>query len=418
MDQYTADQKHHTSWAKRFGFVLLFLIIFGGGIFVGSYYGVRQYVTGDSGQVEISKVLDLYGHTRSEDVSFEQFWNVWNLVKEKYVDQPVSDVDLFYGAISGMVKGLNDPYTTYFPPKEAKEFAKDLAGEFEGIGAEIGLQEEQLTIVAPLPESPAEKAGLKSGDKIFAIDGKDTFNMTLEEAVSNIRGEKGTTVVLTVSHDGLSDVEDVTVTRDTITVPTVTWEKKDNNIAYLRLSYFNETTWDDFDNAVREILDAKVKGIIFDMRSNPGGFLQTSIDVASEWIDSGVIVSEKFSNGESNEHQSRGMHRLSGIPTVVLVDGGTASGSEIVAGAIQDYDVGTVVGTQTFGKGSVQDFQVLPDGSAIKITIAKWFTPKDRGINGEGITPDVVLDDMFTADDDGRNITDVGFDKAMELLTK
>lgn len=415
MDQYTADQKHHTSWAKRFGLVVLLLAVFGGGIFVGSYYGVRQYVTGENGQVEISKVLDLYGHTRSEDVSFEQFWNVWNLVKDKYVDQPVSDVDLFYGAISGMVKGLGDPYSTYFPPVEAKEFAKDLAGEFEGIGAEIGLQEEQLTIVAPLPESPAEKAGLKAGDKIFAIDGKDTFNMTLEEAVSNIRGEKGTTVVLTVSHDGLSDVEDVTVTRDTITVPTVTWEKKDNNIAYLRLSYFNETTWDDFDKAVREMTDAKVKGIIFDMRSNPGGFLQTSIDVASEWIDSGVIVSEKFSNGESNEHLSRGIHRLSGIPTVVLVDGGTASGSEIVAGAIQDYGVGTVMGTQTFGKGSVQDFQVLPDGSALKLTIAKWFTPKDRAINGEGITPDVVLDEMFTVEDD--TVTDIGFDKAMELLT-
>ncbi|PIR75526.1 MAG: hypothetical protein CO030_02870 [Candidatus Magasanikbacteria bacterium CG_4_9_14_0_2_um_filter_42_11] len=417
MDNYSGDQQHHTSWARRLGFVIVLLLVFGGGTFFGSYFGVKQYVSGDNGQVEISKILDLYGKTRSEDVSFDQFWDIWNMVKAKHVDQPVSDVDLFYGAISGMVAGLDDPYSTFFPPAEAKEFARDLAGEFEGIGAEIGVHDGQLTIVAPLPQSPAEKAGLKAGDKIFAIEGKDTFDMTLEQAVLTIRGEKGTTVVLTISHDGLADVEDVSVIRDTITVPTVNWEMKEEKIAYMRLNYFNETTWPEFDKAVREILSAGAKGLVFDMRSNPGGFLQTSIDVASEWIDSGVIVSERFADEKSNGHQSRGKHRLSGMPTVVLVDGGTASGSEIVAGAIQDYGVGTIIGQQTFGKGSVQDFQVLPDGSALKLTIAKWFTPKDRAINGEGIAPDVVLDEMFVTHDDG-SVTDVGVEKAMELLTK
>ncbi|OIO19598.1 MAG: hypothetical protein CO029_04540 [Candidatus Magasanikbacteria bacterium CG_4_9_14_0_2_um_filter_41_10] len=416
MNNYSEDSHHHTAWAKRLGFVIVLLLVFGGGIFFGSYYGVKQYVSGDSGQVEISKILDLYGKTRSEDVSFDQFWDVWDMVKSKHVDQPVSDVDLFYGAISGMVAGLNDPYSTFFPPAEAKEFARDLAGEFEGIGAEIGVHDGQLTIVAPLPQSPAEKAGLKAGDKIFAIEGKDTFNMTLEQAVLTIRGKKGTTVVLTISHDGLADVQDVSVIRDTITVPTVNWEMKDKKIAYMRLNYFNETTWPEFDKAVREILAEGAKGLVFDMRSNPGGFLQTSIDVASEWIDSGVIVSERFADDKSNEHQSRGKHRLSGMPTVVLVDGGTASGSEIVAGAIQDYGVGTIMGQQTFGKGSVQDFQVLPDGSALKLTIAKWFTPKDRAINGEGITPDVVLDEMFVTHED-KLVTDIGLEKAMELLT-
>jgi len=291
MDMHTQDEQH-TSWAKRLGKVLVILAVFGIGMFAGSYYGVKQYVSGDNGQVEISKILDLYGKTRSEEVSFDQFWDVWNTIKEKHVDQPVNDVDLFYGAVSGLVSGLDDPYSTYFPPAEAQEFARDLAGEFEGIGAEIGVEDGQLTIIAPLPQSPAEKAGLKAGDNIFAIDGKETFDMTLEQAVLNIRGEKGTTVVLTVSQNGLSTIKDVSVVRDTITVPTVNWVMKEQHIAYLRLNYFNETTWPEFDKAVSALLDAGAKGIVFDLRSNPGGFLQTSIDVASEWVESGVIVRE------------------------------------------------------------------------------------------------------------------------------
>ncbi|MBU2542634.1 S41 family peptidase [Patescibacteria group bacterium] len=402
--------------------ILLVLFFFLSGLLLGRIWNISKLVTdGETGKVEISKVVDLYSKTRSSEVDFEQFWKLWNKVKEKYVDQPVNDVDLFYGAMKGLVGGLNDPYSIYFPPKKAEEFVKDLEGEFEGIGAEVGLRDNQLTIIAPLPESPAEKAGIKSGDKIYAIDGEETYNMELDLAVSKIRGPKGSEVKLTVSQDGLDELKEVVVVRDTINVPTVIWEMKDENIAYLRVSYFNGDTWERFDKAVKEIILQSPTGIILDMRSNPGGYLDTSVAVASEWVDKGVIVSEKFSDGQENQHRSLGSHRLSDIPTVVLVDGGSASGAEIVAGALQDYSVATVVGEKTFGKGSVQDFEILPDGSALKLTIARWYTPNGRQIDKEGIEPNVVLEKMFEINSEDEvtgkvDYRDFGIEKAMELL--
>lgn len=391
------------------------MIFFAAGIFVGKVWQVKGLVSNDEGRVEIVKVLDLYSKTRSPEVKFGQFWDVWDKIKDKYVEQPVKDTDLFYGAIEGLVGGLNDPYSVYFPPTEAQEFVKDLEGEFEGIGAEIGMKDNQLTVIAPLRGSPAEKAGLKPGDQIYKINGEEAFGLKVDEAVQKIRGPKGTPVKLTIGREGEDKVIELTIIRDVISVPTAIWEKKDNQIAYLRVSYFNGETFGQFDKAVKEMIAYDPKGIVLDLRSNPGGYLETAVAVASEWIEKGDIVKEKFNSGEENKYPTIGKHRLAGIKTIVLVDENSASGSEIVAGALQDYNAATLLGNKTYGKGSVQDFEVLSDGSALKLTIAKWFTPKDRQIEKLGVTPDTLMEEMFVKQTDGT-YKDVGLEKALELL--
>ncbi len=348
---------------------------------------------------------------------FKQFWEVWNTIKERYATQPVDETKMYYGAIAGIVQSLNDPHSLYLPPTEAKEFAQDLAGEFEGIGAEIDVSGGQLIVVAPLAGSPAEKAGLKSRDSILLIDNQETYGLSVVEAVKKIRGPKGTPVTLMV-RTGEQTPRPITITRATINIPTVVWEMKENNTAYMRISSFNEKTDVEFDKAVREIVAKKPRGLVLDLRSNPGGYLDRSITVASEWIKSGVVVRERFVDNEVNEYSAKGRARFAGIPTIVLVDEGSASGAEIVAGALQDNGLAKLVGAKTYGKGSVQDFQEYTDGSALKLTVAKWFTPKDRQIDKIGITPDVVVEPMFVTTTPGSPTPylDKGLEKALELL--
>lgn len=366
---------------------------FSSGWLLGDQHGVRSVVPDGEGRVLNQGSLSV---SASDDVDFQQFWDVWNLVKEQYYRQPVSDKDLFYGALEGMVAGAGDPYTVYFNPEEARSFQDALSGTFSGIGAEIGQRDGQLVVVAPLPDSPALGAGIRSGDSIWAIDGTETAGMSVEQAVTLIRGEEGTDVVLTISHDGLNEAEDVTITRGIITIDSVKWEMTDDGIAVISIFEFNDDTGPLFNAAMNELLSKSAKGIVLDLRSNPGGLLASAIDIAGAWIGYQPVVLEKE---QSDIHTFSGVSapRLQGIPTVVLVDGGSASASEIVAGALQDYGYATVVGTQTFGKGSVQDYRTLPDGSAVKVTIAEWNTPKGRSINSTGITPDLIVE--YTQDD-------------------
>lgn len=408
----------------RFKSFIIFatLFAFGLGIFVGNSWSTDGALFNKLEVESPPELVGKYGKGQSSEVHFDQFWDVWNTIKEKYVKEPVDDAALFYGAIEGLVASLEDPYSVYFPPKKAEEFAKDLAGEFDGIGAEIGIRENQLSVIAPLQNSPAEKADLRTGDKLYAIDGTDTFGLTVEEAIAKIRGKKGTTVVLTISHSDENIVQDIPIVRATINVPTVIFETKENNVGYLRISYFNDNTWSEFDDTVKIILKKNINRLVLDLRSNPGGYLHTSVDVASEWVADGLIVQEAFRGGATKTYETGGKHRLAPIKTVVLVDQGTASGAEIVAGALQDHKVATLIGEKTYGKGSVQDYSELPDGSALKLTVAEWLTPLGRKINGEGVQPDITMTEMFVEKNPGvatgtpKEYSDKGLEKAMELL--
>ncbi len=394
--------------------IILFVSSFGLGILVGQSIIIKKQIENANGDVEISKVINFNRSvSRSDSIDFSQFWDVWDRIKEKYVYKDVKDADLFYGAIEGLVYSLGDPYSVYMVPKTAEEFAKDLSGEFEGIGAEIGIKNGQLTVVSPLADSPAEHAGLRAGDKIMAIDKENTFGMDVNMAVSKIRGEAGTEVTLLVTRNGAGKAFDIVIMRAKINVPSVTFEWKGDKIAYIRILQFNEDTDVIFDRFAQKLVDENAKGIILDMRNNPGGFLDAAVNMASEWVDEGMIVSEKSDTGYSRDHETIGEHRLSGIKTVVLVNGGSASASEIVAGALKDHGLADVIGEKTFGKGSVQDFETFPDGSALKLTVAEWYTPLGKNINKEGILPDVEIKQDWENEKVGE---DVMLDRAIDII--
>ncbi len=365
----------------------------------------------------LGKVINKFGNVEkvvSKDVNFDLFWDVWDELDELYVDKDkLNEKKMFYGAIHGLVSSLGDPYTVFMEPKIAKEFNDDLAGSFEGIGAEIGIKNDILTIIAPLPDMPAEKAGLKAGDKVLAINGTTTLGISIDTAVNRIRGPKETDVILSISRENLEGLKDITITRGTIIVKSIKTEIKDNKIFVIKISNFNNDTKNLFDQAVEKAILENPNGLIIDLRNNPGGYLNTAIEISSEWIEDGIVVSEKFSDDAKNDHMARGKARLKDYKTIVLVNQGSASASEIVSGALQDYDKAIILGKKTFGKGSVQTLNNLKDGSSIKITVAKWLTPEGRSINDEGIEPDEIID--LTIEDYSKNI-DPQMDRALEIL--
>ncbi len=405
-------------YTKFYLIIILLLFVF----FLGLFIGERSKFYSEDGFL-FKKVFEKETKPKelAKEIDFDLFWQIWNLIKEKYAERPVSDLELFYGALSGMVASLNDPYSIYLKPEISKKFIQELSGSFEGIGAEIGIKEGRLTIIAPLIDSPAEKAGLKAGDKIYAIDDSDTTDMALDYAVSLIRGPKGTPVTLTILRKESKESQKITIIRSVIKIKSVSWKMLENNISYIKLSYFNEDTEQDFRKVALEILKQNPRGIILDTRNNPGGFLEAAIKVASFWIEDGVIVIEdrgikEVSNSllTRREYPSQGQALFKNFKTVVLINQGSASGSEIVAGALKDYGKATLVGTKTFGKGSVQELENLKDDSSLKITVAHWLTPKGHSIEKEGISPDIEIELTGKDFDEDK---DPQLEKAIELLS-
>ncbi|MBI3627795.1 MAG: S41 family peptidase [Candidatus Sungbacteria bacterium] len=349
----------------------------------------------------VEKVTDVFNKETAKpaSVDFNPFWDVWQRIKANYVDKGTIDQPkLVQGAISGMVKALGDPYTIYLPPEEAKQFSQDIKGSFGGIGAELGLLKGIITVIAPLKNSPAEHAGIKAGDSILRIDGKDTNDLTVDGAVHLIRGEKGTQVKLLIYRPSFSQPKEISITRDTIVVPNITTKNLGNGIFYVQLSEFTETSPDDFRRAVNEFQSSGDSKIILDLRNNPGGYLSAAVEIASYFVPTGdVVVTEKYGNGQpSDVYRSRGYRILQTTPVAVLVNQGSASASEILAGALHDNRAAKLIGEKTFGKGSVQELQNLDGGASLKVTIAKWYTPSDHSINGTGLLPDITVEATTT----------------------
>lgn len=359
-----------------------------------------------------------------EQVDFDLFWKAWNILDQKYVDTSTSSAtavkktstDRLHGAIQGMVSSLGDPYTMFFTPEEATVFESQIEGNFEGVGMELGIKNNTLTVIAAMKSTPAERAGIKSGDKIVKIDDKITVDVSVEQAVKLIRGKKGTPVRLTISREG-KDPFEVTVIRDVINLPTIdtSYDQK-SGIFTIRLYSFSAQSTTLFRNALRDFVATGSNKLILDLRGNPGGYLSSAVDMASWFLPAGkVVVREDYGSNQAEVvEKSKGYNIFNdSLKMVILVDGGSASASEILAGALSEYGKATLVGTKTFGKGSVQEFMKLDDNTALKVTIARWLTPNGVSISAEGLTPSIEVKN--TSEEMEKDI-DKQMEKAIELL--
>lgn len=356
---------------------------------------------------------------KPENIDFSLFWDAYEKLQSSFINpEKIDEQKIIYGAISGMMKSLDDPYTEFFDPEQAKMFEQDLAGSFDGIGAEIGIKKGGLTIIAPLKGTPADLAGLRAGDQIIKINGESSLDMPVDLAVGKIRGKKGTEIVLTIFREGWRETKDVKIVRETIKIESVKWELKDGNIAYLQIRYFNQSLPSDFKKIASEIINSGAKKIIIDLRDNPGGYLEVSKNIAGWFLLKGEIVTvEDFGGKKEQEfHRTDGNSKFADYPTVILINKGSASASEILAGAIKDNRGVKIVGEKSFGKGSVQEVMELQDGkSFLKITVAKWLTPKGNLISEIGLSPD---ENVAITDNDFELGNDPQMDKAIEIIKK
>lgn len=405
----------------RLAIFICALILLSG--WLGFWLGTHQFKVefGKQTSIKIEKKVP----PEKQNVDFSLFWDVWDRLEKNYLDK--TDLDqakMVFGAIQGMVASLNDPYTVFLKPQENKEAKEDLNGAFEGVGIQIGFQDGQLAVIAPLSGMPAQKMGVKAGDLILKIDDKETGGMTLPEAVRLIRGPKGTQVKLTLLHKDGKEPYEAVITRDTIIVPSVEVEFKESAecrvqstkcvVAHLKLMRFGDRTSEEWNKAVSLIIDHQpsVIGIILDLRNNPGGYLSGSVFIASEFLPSGIVVQQEHADGTKETFSVNRQGRLTTQPLVVLINGGSASASEIVAGALKDYKRAKIVGEKSFGKGTIQEAQDLPGGSGLHITTARWLLPKGESVDKEGVKPD------FEVKDDSGTEKDEQLEKAIEILVK
>ncbi|MBC7233481.1 MAG: S41 family peptidase [Chloroflexi bacterium] len=343
----------------------------------------------------------LYPTQRTAEKQQEQlriFWEAWQIIEDKfYSEEPLDFKSMAYGAIRGMVSSLGDPHTVFLTAEQANVFHEDLEGEFGGIGVTVNMTEEgYLQVVKLIPGAPAEKTSLKPGDIILEVDGKSIQGLDMAQAISLIRGPKGTQVRLLIKHPE-GETEEITITRAIVEIPTVESRMLDHNIAYLRLWEFNARATALVRESLKELLGKNPSGLVLDLRGNPGGYLHIVVQIASEFIPEGTVLIERNSNGQETRHSVSGLGIATQIPLAVLVDKGSASAAEILAGAIQDHKRGVLIGERTFGKGSVQITERLSDQSALQVTIQRWYTPANRAIEGQGLTPDIEVG--ITAED-------------------
>ncbi len=433
-------------WPRIAGGIIVLAVVFG----LGAVYGRHH-------QADIDKVTGIINKQPVEaavsaNVDFAPFWKVWNILNERHVavhqlatstatssasgsganasstaaagaksDEP-TDQEKVWGAIQGLASSLKDPYTVFFPPVEAKNFAAEIRGNFEGVGMEIGIRDHALTVVAPLKGSPAERAGVRTGDKILRIDGKPSLDLPVDQAVGMIRGQKGTQVTLSLVREGKRDPLEVKITRDVIDMPTLDTTLRDDGVFVMRLYSFNAISNDLFRKGLQEFINSGSNKLILDLRGNPGGYLDVAVDMASWFLPKGAVVvredfSTKLKKQEEEIMRSAGydIFKAGAVKMVILVDGGSASASEILAGALSEHGIATLVGEKTFGKGSVQELVPITKDTQLKVTIARWLTPNGVSISERGITPSVIVK---RTPEDVEKDRDPQLNKAVEILLK
>ena len=392
--------------------VVIILAIFGA-FFVGIHVGANNIPA-------IGKVLLANKETQvTTEADFSPFWKVWNTINEKYPKaDKITDQNRIYGAISGLISSLDDPYSVFFNPDETKNFEAEIAGNFTGVGMEVGIKDKVLTVIAPLKDTPAYRANIKPGDKILKIDKTVTSGLSIEKAIKLIRGKKNTTVILTILREENKDPMEIKIIRDIINIPTLDTELRPDGIFVIKLYSFSANSANLFSNAIKKFAKSGTDKLLLDLRGNPGGYLDSAVNISSWFLPNGkTVVIEVYGDSKTQKiYRSKGYNIFNDkLKFVILIDSGSASASEIVAGAMQDHGRAKIVGDKSFGKGSVQEtIKITPD-TLLKITVAKWLTPNGISISEKGLTPDYLV--KFTKKDvDSKK--DPQLDKAVEILLK